>query len=207
MRGNIYMLFLFMIVSCNKFEKNINNHFNKFIFVDEYNEFKINNIKIIDTITITKNKVSKINFEILKLSNSIKDFEYAIDDKNKEINEIKIAKVVTKHSYVNGENFFYKTYSIPNHISEPLYENGKISDIKDREDYIESLRTLIVDTNSKIIKLKEERRKILEEGNNDIYSIVSNVRVLGYNADGEVVKTFQVTQDNEGKIKTVVEMD
>lgn len=194
----------FLLYSCNNFDSNINTHFKKFITVGKFKEYKIESITRKDTVTVKANELQKIRANIKNLKYRILECENGILINKGVINAITDSDVITKSAIINGQNFKYKIYSVPNAWSAPSYKYGKEADIKHEEEIIDFWKQEILQA-SKRLRDEELKIKIVEKENNStILLISSEVIISGYTASGEDKHLYVVTHDATGKIKKVM---
>lgn len=203
MKCKLLIIIPLIFYSCNKFDSNVKNHFNKYILIEKYKDYEIESIKIYDTLTSKKNEINKLNVKLKNLKNNIVSLSNGIIYNSRQIQEIKIANIKTKSAIINGEIFTYKVYSIPNNIFAPSYSKGKSIDIQEKRNEIKYFTKNIKKFQNKINNLNNKKDQIKKQKNENIILIYSTVTLIGYDAKGENKLQYRVSQDKNGKIKTV----
>ncbi len=200
-------LFLFITSCSNNIDNKIKKHFNKFILINNYKDFKINSIKRVsgDTITKTTKQQAIIFQNINKLKESNRIIQHEISKKQHEINVVKKGTATR----IYGSNVFDWGYKKQMGEYVALYSENIVFDTNNEgrknlflrfTKELEDLRKDIY-TNNKSIKNDIEKIKILNKNNDEIIlEIRSTVYLKGYTASGQKIIMYRVRQDNNGNI-------
>lgn len=195
----------FMCFSCkDKFEKNLYQHFEKFIFIDKYEDYEIENVLIIDTLTEKKNDLNKVKRERVEILSNIQTLENAIEKNKVRINNVKYGKVWN----IGGITYYGKNSQ---HIGiydglEGDYDNiGKKGVIENLKQEIKKDSILKNDFLIRNDILQKYFRNIQKKEEGKILYIKTKVVIKGVKREGVNRVNFIVIQSPNGEIQRLLE--
>lgn len=228
----IFVLLLISItfVSCaDRFERSINRHFNKFILVDDLDEYEI---------TLIKRKVqTQGDYEILKKTNEIyqlshhpylemlKDKQSALLNLTKEIFTGRLYRIdrYSNETFYISENealasmheldkldfkergrIFYNNYLWTRESKiVPLSKEEIKENMREFTSLSARIKELSSTNNEKIRLLNQQIEKLKSKRDNKIRNVTSEVIISGMTKNGKNDIKYYVHQNNRGEIMSV----
>lgn len=226
----VLLLISITFVSCaDRFERSINHHFNKFILVDDLDEYEI---------TLIKRKVqTQGDYEILKKTNEInqlshnpalemlKDKQSALLNFTKEIFTGRLYRIdrysnetfyisenealarmheLDKLDFKESGSLFYNNYWWTRESKiVPLSKEEIKEHMREFTSISARIKELSSTNNEKIKLLNEEMEKLKSKRDNKIRNVTSEVTISGMTKNGQNNIKYTVHQNNRGEIMSV----
>ena len=204
----IVLLSCFMFSCADKYERKINSHFKKFIFVENLKDYKIEGIKR-SQVTKGENEIRVLKSNINELKKEINNNYLAINKAQEEINKIRTGKT---YRYA-GLNYYSNSppildyenvtvYNLDNSLLD-FYKVGKLQMIKNKKEFILEKYNNIRLVEKKIKKENLKLDSILKNPNKDILWINSYITIKGEEKTGINRINYFVAQYPNGEIKNL----
>lgn len=211
MKNHLKLIIAFFIVSffyscSSKYDKNINNHFKKFILIDDLKDFEISSINrnVGDTITVTKQKQSVILQEITSLKTENYWNNHEIESLKSIIDDITNGKKKVHNGF---DSFDGSRYTLIEYGSYHDSQNeGRDQLIKRHNSYVDDFNSKIAKNNTLINAKLNEVEKLSKNQDNSIVEIRSTVNLKGYSASGQKNIKFRVRQNPDGEVLLVTKL-
>ncbi|MFC6267363.1 hypothetical protein [Frigoriflavimonas asaccharolytica] len=210
MKKNLILAILLLLLGgcSDKYERQINNHFNEFLLINDFKDYKIEKIEKKNLLK-SQVDINKIDLEIKENRKVIEFYSNKIETTKNQLQEVTNGKQWNYEgiNYYGYENPIKKTgnNTFDSAISELLdFENlgrKKFGEKKDKA--IKYMQSDILLLEKKIKIFEMEKDSISKHMDKTILFVNSIVTIKGMKATGLQRLRFQIIQYPNGEIKNV----